>query len=437
MEGKTTEKSRKPMFEKDWHFQEDFDGAGREIRGPSKVTLFIPKNAVQDGNQITIKGAVSTDYERMHQTLGLSDDEMIVSPVVELDVEQKLTFRKPVRIILPILPFLRTDIPSEQFSVVRLSREDFNKGDMQGEELRLQTDCGKQDEDGVFYLSREDGEISVYVTHFTRFWTKIKDIFQSPDRCLHLELHGKRERRKETQDAVLSLYIFRKDYYDIGKLKEEYLTDDEKKKGQLDTACISIISGQDVELGAHVQLREECGPWQPVDFPQGAVRGDGYKKSMDVQNRYKHFFKMRWVFRTISEKETDFTCDIEVGYLNKTGSTGFQFLTTLDIESLSASLPEVSPIHVPPITALAYKTDKNLARSKLISKLHTAQPTAGPAAEIRLQHTLSWPPRHRGMREKPSTLIIPAFSISGKLERYERSTTGAALNGSSHSNTAM
>nr|KAG5694726.1 hypothetical protein BaRGS_031542 [Batillaria attramentaria] len=59
-------------------------------------TLLDAENAIQHPDTVTIAGAVSVDLNTVHDKLGLDQDEVIVSPVIEYVTEREdFVFQKP------------------------------------------------------------------------------------------------------------------------------------------------------------------------------------------------------------------------------------------------------------------------------------------------------------------------------------------------------
>ena len=91
-----------PMFSRKWQHVDTFNCDGGSFRKPgSDVILTVPVDAVEKGHDVDIATAVCADPLHVRQELKLSDDEEIVTPLVEYEAGDDFRFQCPVTIKVP------------------------------------------------------------------------------------------------------------------------------------------------------------------------------------------------------------------------------------------------------------------------------------------------------------------------------------------------
>ncbi|KAK7499847.1 hypothetical protein BaRGS_00008938, partial [Batillaria attramentaria] len=113
-----------PILSTEWQFCKRFLVTGGVLRGKhSDVSLTVPQGAVEKGNEITVKGAVFTELHMAYNKLQqLSENECIVSPIVEYQTEEDVKFQQLVWIDLPCFSQTLTH-PETCMHVYRFKRD--------------------------------------------------------------------------------------------------------------------------------------------------------------------------------------------------------------------------------------------------------------------------------------------------------------------------
>ncbi|KAK7480552.1 hypothetical protein BaRGS_00028214 [Batillaria attramentaria] len=195
------------IFSKGCQLRGEFSSVGGQLQGDSDVILVVPENAIQHPDTVTIAGAVSVDLKTVHDKLGLDQDEVIVSPVIEYVTEREdFVFQKSVRVYLPhFLPgsFSPNDVSVYQFykgedgnihteKAVRVAGED-------------NVENAEYDGSGGSFCILETDNILVFMSHFSGVFSCIKSWVLGPPQ-LHLRLYGEHIQR-DTRDVDLDLLV--------------------------------------------------------------------------------------------------------------------------------------------------------------------------------------------------------------------------------------
>ncbi|XP_070199291.1 uncharacterized protein [Littorina saxatilis] len=131
-----------PLVSMCWHYNATFHSEGGVLRKPgSDVILHVPPGAVNTDRPVVIHTAVCADVDRVHNVLGLSDEEQIVSPLAEYWAGPDFSFERPVCITLPLC--LPPDPDLSLLRVYRVSRR--QDGHMSVNRVKPKVDDEKDD----------------------------------------------------------------------------------------------------------------------------------------------------------------------------------------------------------------------------------------------------------------------------------------------------
>ncbi|KAK7475570.1 hypothetical protein BaRGS_00033203, partial [Batillaria attramentaria] len=195
------------IFSKGCQFCDEFSSVGGQLQGDSDVILVVPENAIQHPDTVTIAGAVSVDLKTVHDKLGIDQDDVIVSPVIEYVTEREdFVFQKPVRVYLP--HFLPSSFSPNDVSVYQFYKgEDGNIHTEKAVRVADEDDVENAEYDGSggTFCILETDNILVFMSHFSGVFSCFKSWVLGPPQ-LHLRLYGEHIQRN-TRDVDLDLLV--------------------------------------------------------------------------------------------------------------------------------------------------------------------------------------------------------------------------------------
>lgn len=253
------ELNEQPAFSKSWQFEQDFSKEGGQLQGyNSDVVLSIPPGAIKKGPIVKVKGAVSTDLDRVHKQLRLSHNEKLVSPVIEYNAGFDYSFEKPVRISLP--HFIPGEAPYSDVCVYWFNKTNAGFRLQKPILQKLLPDTHEDQtglQNGVFRFS-EPGRIEIVVTHFCGFFcTHCEE--RSPQ--LQMRLYGSPCGITETE-VIIYLLVWDK-RLDIKDFRENYVPKSEEDRKFILTNSMSApddTSG--LKFGAKLVMEKQVeGLW--------------------------------------------------------------------------------------------------------------------------------------------------------------------------------
>ncbi|XP_070208061.1 uncharacterized protein [Littorina saxatilis] len=390
-----------PVFSEDWQFQESFSTTGGQLRGRnSDVILIVPEHAVTDASQeslcevkkqaladviikkgsessanineavssevsgqareahdinndVVIQGAISTDLQRVHETLHLGRCESVSSPVAEYYARENFSFQKPVSISLPhFLP--------PRFSVADVRVYQFHRdsgGQIAVNTLKLlkvknttdkhtasNTPNTSTEEDVTategFYFT-DYNRIQVVTSHFSGYLCTLCKKEMDPPH-LRLRLYGKHVQR-ESRDVDLTLFIWdlRLDIRDFRKAGLPNPEEEKTFQASQTLEPLATTAIENVQLGVHLRLSEqEEAIWMHM--------GSGGEPFLNSERRIgvKKFVpccldtipeRVDWALLTRHDpgQLRWFQCVLDVGYVTAAvGDVPLQFLPVPPMQSL-------------------------------------------------------------------------------------------------------
>ncbi|KAK7463937.1 hypothetical protein BaRGS_00038074 [Batillaria attramentaria] len=303
----------RPSFSKHWQFSAEFSGKGGTLQGDSSdIVLHVPEAAVTSGT-VVVKGAVSTDLDRVHKELGLRHDERIVSPVIEYFAGEDFAFQKPVGLSIPHFAS-----SPEGMSVYWFQKGDFG---FRIQKLKMECDVDNTDEkylnSGIFRFT-DGGCVEVLIRHFCGFVCTHCDK-ESPQ--LRLRLYGAPFGEKGS-DVNLFLLVWdnRLDIKDFRESEEDQkyiMSKDLDAPGENDRitklgAC--VVFEQHLENDWIHKLKPNGKPWFPN---QQVVNLEKFKPSCEKSSPKR----LEWILCRKAGRMSDaaFQCFVDVGYLDPSG----------------------------------------------------------------------------------------------------------------------
>ncbi|KAK7093396.1 hypothetical protein V1264_007159 [Littorina saxatilis] len=110
-----------PIFSSDWQDSQTFFAEGGFLRQTgSDVILHVPPGAVERNTQIKVHSSICADVDHIRHLMNLSENEEVVSPLVEYWAGEDFEFQRPVTITLRHC--LPADFDADMVQIYHLTR---------------------------------------------------------------------------------------------------------------------------------------------------------------------------------------------------------------------------------------------------------------------------------------------------------------------------
>ncbi|XP_070185056.1 uncharacterized protein, partial [Littorina saxatilis] len=445
-----------PVFSEDWQFQESFSTTGGQLRGRnSDVILIVPEHAVTDASQeslcevkkqaladviikkgsessanineavssevsgqareahdinndVIIRGAISTDLKRVHETLHLGRCDSVRSPAAEYFAGENFSFQKPVSISLPhFLPpgFSAADVRVYQFhrdsdgQILVNTLKPLKTEDTSDKHTASNTPGTSAENDVTategFYFT-DDNRIQVVTSHFSGYLCTLCKKEMDPPH-LRLRLYGKHAQR-QSRDVDLTLFIWdlRLDIRDFRKAGLPNPEEEKTFQASQTLEPLATTAIENVQLGVHLRLSEqEEAIWMHM--------GSGGEPFLNSERRIgvKKFVpccldtipeRVDWALLTRHDpgQLRWFQCVLDVGYVTAAvGDVPLQFLPVPPMQSLRIRGLELLNEQ----RSAKTQTDQHLMENTHVKQLEGNFPSLRTTAEA------------------PSTTSSPPFSL--------------------------
>lgn len=346
-----------------WPLQKDFSSPGGSLRGSrSAVCLDIPEGAVDSAVEVSVRGAVSTDTENAHSILKLAEDEVIVTPIAEYEVQQpRFRFRKRVSVTLP--HFLPARFPKDRVRVYQFRRA--SSGDVTLQALDKQESGRSPSEGGVggyFSFDDDSNNVVIHTDHFSGYVCTCMSS-ELPNPGLRADVFAKdveKQHGRREVDVLLRVWDERLRIEDFGEARQRIGEATSDRGFQLvasefldplpESANVSRM-----KIYAYLELKqfsEEEELWKHSTLRSGEIvypvqNKTEVKTLLPCACVRRGPWCTKWQMVGVTCEQTprhEFECFVLLGYDDRDDASYHRHRVTLDVKNINTKMPPVNTV---------------------------------------------------------------------------------------------